>query len=1102
MTQHSILIANRGEIAIRIARACADLGHRSVAVHPADDARSLHVLRADGVQLLAGRGAAAYLDISQIVAAAQAAGCTAVHPGYGFLSESDGLAESCAAAGLTFIGPSPEVLRLLGDKANARRAAVENDIPVLAGTPTAVDADGAKAFFALLPNAGMLIKAVAGGGGRGMRLVVRADEIDDAHAQASAEAQAAFGCGDVYCEELIANARHIEVQILGDGTGNVVQFGERECSLQRRHQKIVEIAPSPTLLPALRESISAAALRMAKRMRYKGLGTFEFLVDRDFKDRFVFIEANPRLQVEHTVTEAVYGVDLVQAQIQVGLGKTLAQLGLEQANVPAPRGYAIQLRLNMETMQADGSAIPASGTLTAYDLPSGPGVRVDGFGYVGYRTSTSYDSLLAKLIVYSVSPLFVDAVAKAKRVLAESRIEGVATNRDFLLAVMDHPDVASNEVSTRWLDHQAATLVISGAHNEISDRFFALAEVKSSGLQVLPTVVPQGTLAVMAPMQASVVSIDVQVGDAVSAGQQIAVLESMKMQHVVLTEVHGIVRGIATAVGAVLLQSEAIAFIEPGEGDVAASKSELEVDLDHIRADLADSIALHAQTRDDARPEAMTKRHNQGGRSARENIDDLVDDGSFVEYGSLAIAAQRSRHPLEHLRRTTPADGLIGGLATINAAEFGTDGAKAVVVSYDYTVLAGTQGTFNHKKQDRLYKLAAEIQRPLVLFAEGGGGRPGDTDKELFKVASLDIPTFKAFAHLSGLVPLIGVVHGRCFAGNAALLGCCDVIISTRSANIGMGGPAMIEGGGLGLYTPEQVGSTDVQSPNGVIDVLVTDEAAATVAARRYLSYFQGSFKEWQCADQRELRSAIPENRLRVYDVRRVIHTLFDIDSVLELRREFGLAMITALARINGRPVGVIANNSMHLGGAIDADAGDKASRFIQLCDAHDLPIVSLCDTPGFMVGPEAEKTAQVRRVARMFVNTATLSVPLVMVVLRKGYGLGALAMAGGDFQDTVLTVSWPTGEFGGMGLEGAVRLAFRKELAAIKDTKARQFEFERRVAQMYERGKALSMASVVEIDDVIDPADTRRWISSGLEAAARDRPARNGRKRSHIETW
>ncbi|HVR48574.1 MAG TPA: carboxyl transferase domain-containing protein [Pseudorhodoferax sp.] len=1100
MNASSILIANRGEIAIRIARACADLGLRSVAVHPADDARALHVLRADAAQLLPGHGAAAYLDVAQTVAAARAAGCSAVHPGYGFLSESAALAEACAKAGLVFIGPSAEVLRLFGDKASARRAASAQHVPVPAGTPGAVDLAGAQAFFASLHGAGMLVKAVAGGGGRGMRTVLREGDIAEAHARASAEALAAFGCGEVYCEALVPDARHIEIQVLGDGTGEVVQFGERECSLQRRHQKIVEIAPSPSLGSALRERIAAAALGMARAVCYRGLGTFEFLVDRGHAERFVFIEANPRLQVEHTVTEAVYGVDLVQAQIRVALGATLAELGLRQADLPAPRGHAIELRVNMESMQADGSALPAAGLLTACEMPSGPGVRVDGCGYAGYRTSSHYDALLAKLVVHAPSGSHADAVARARRALAETRIEGVATNLGFLSALLAHPDVAANAVSTRWLDAHLAELLASQAAAPAAGRFFDNAATIAA--RDARAAAPAGTVALVAPMQASVVAIDVRAGDPVRAGQQVAVLEAMKMQHVVTAEQQGTVRGLAAEVGEVLQPGQAIVFVEPGAGGALAEADEAPIDLDHVRADLAESLARHGLTLDAARPESVRKRHAQGGRTARENIADLVDAGSFVEYGALAFAAQRSRHPAEQLQRSTPADGLVGGLATVNAGDFGPERAKTVVVAYDYTVLAGTQGSFNHKKQDRLYKLAAEIERPLVLFAEGGGGRPGDTDKALFKVASLDIPTFKAFARLSGLVPVVGVVHGRCFAGNAALLGCCDVIIATRSANIGMGGPAMVEGGGLGVYTPEQIGPADVQSANGVIDLLVDDEAAATAAARQYLAYFQGPLATWQCADQRALRRAVPENRLRVYDVRALIDLVADTGSVLELRRGFGLAMVTALARIEGRPVGLIANNPMHLGGAIDADAADKAARFMQLCEAHGLPIVSLCDTPGFMVGPEAEKTAQVRRVARMFVGSASLSVPLVMVVLRKGYGLGAMAMAGGDFQDTVFTVSWPTGEFGGMGLEGAVRLAWRKELAAIADPQAQQAEFERRVAQMYAHGKALSMASVVEIDDVIDPADTRRWITGGLQSAARERPARSGRRRAHIETW
>jgi acetyl-CoA carboxylase carboxyltransferase component len=345
------------------------------------------------------------------------------------------------------------------------------------------------------------------------------------------------------------------------------------------------------------------------------------------------------------------------------------------------------------------------------------------------------------------------------------------------------------------------------------------------------------------------------------------------------------------------------------------------------------------------------------------------------------------------------------------------------------------------------------------------------------------------------------VVHGRCFAGNAALLGCCDVIIATEATTLGMGGPAMIEGGGLGVYSAEEVGPVGVMAPNGVIDVLVRDEAEAVAAAKQYLSYFQGALDEWTCADQRTLRRLIPENRLRAYDVRPVIQALADTGSVLELRPSFGLGMITALVRVAGRPMGLIANNPLHLGGAIDADAADKAARFLQLCDAHDLPILSLIDTPGFMVGPEAEKAAQVRRVCRMFVGGANLEVPIFAVALRKGYGLGALAMVGGNFHASVFTVSWPTGEFGGMGFEGAVRLAYRKELEAIADPAARDAEFRRLVDAMYRRGKAISMAGMLEIDDVIDPAETRDWLVRGLDSVPVP-VVRQGKKRNFIDTW
>ncbi len=545
------------------------------------------------------------------------------------------------------------------------------------------------------------------------------------------------------------------------------------------------------------------------------------------------------------------------------------------------------------------------------------------------------------------------------------------------------------------------------------------------------------------------------------------------------------------------------------DGDVAGTTGaeHLSIDPGAIRGDLAEVLERHALTGDQARPDAIRRRHERGHRSARENIDDLCEPGSFVEYGALVVAAQGDRRTEEDLVRNTPADGFICGLGQVSAGLFGAEASRAVVASYDYSVLAGTQGVQGHRKKDRLFELVERFRLPLVLFAEGGGGRPGDT--AALQVSGLETMAFALFGRLSGLVPLVGVVSGRCFAGNAALLGCCDVIIATEDSSIGMAGPALIEGGGLGRFHPEDIGPVGVQNANGVIDVLVAGEADAVAAAKKYLGYFQGSLKTWSCPDQNLLRGAVPEDRMRVYDVRSVVSGLADAGSVLELRAGWGAGMITALARLEGLPLGIVANNPAHLGGAIDADGADKAARFVQLCDAFDLPLLFLCDTPGFMVGPEAERTAQVRHFSRMFVTGGSITVPHVTVVLRKAYGLGAQAMAGGSFRAPVLTVAWPTGEIGGMGLEGAVRLGFRKELEAEADPEARQALYERLVASAYRNGKALNAATQFEIDDVIDPAQTRGRVLAALRSAAGtptgDLPLwrqRAGKKRPCVDTW
>ncbi|MHB1420072.1 MAG: acetyl-CoA carboxylase family protein [Bacillota bacterium] len=1093
-----ILIANRGEIAIRVARAAADLGIGTVAVYSADDAKSLHICAADQSHALTGVGAAAYLDMGQIISVAREAGCDAIHPGYGFLSENASFARRCLEEGLKFIGPRPDVLELFGNKIEARALARWCSVPLLPGTQGATSLEETRDFFlSLEPGAAVMIKAVMGGGGRGMRPVYKLSELEEAYTRCRSEARAAFGLDEVYIEQLIRQPRHIEVQIIGDGK-QVIHLGERDCTMQRRNQKLIEIAPCPTLPSKLRDIITDSALRIAQEARLDSLGTIEFLVDRNAQDEgvFAFMETNPRLQVEHTVTEELSGVDLVRTQIEIAAGKSLIDLGLTE-NATKPRYYAMQLRINMETIDATGSANPTGGTISVYEAPQGPGIRVDGYGYSGYTTNPVFDSLLAKLIVTSRSPRYEELVAKAYRALSEFRVEGVKTNIPFLLNLLRRPEVAENDFHTRYIEENAAGLISSLEPHRTG--YFAC----SPATNVQPAaekslVAPDGSIPVQTPMLGLVVSIYVAEGDPVAVGQTIAIVEAMKMEHEIKAGESGYVRTVCAVVGEVLSEGAPVLFLDKAEILDFSSVADEEIDFDAIRPDLAEVISRHAFGFDENRPEAVAKRHAKGQRTARENIEDLCDPGSFIEYGALTIAAQRSRRPLDDLIRKTPADGLIAGIGSINCSQFGEEKSRFMVISYDYMVLAGTQGMNGHKKTDRALKVAHEWQLPIVLFAEGGGGRPGDDDANM--VAGLDITTFTQFAKLSGKALLVGIVSGYCFAGNAALLGCCDVIIATQNSNIGMGGPAMIEGGGLGVVKPEEIGPMDVQTKNGVVDIAVADEAEAVAVAKKYISYFQGPTEPWHAADQRLLRRLIPENRMRVYDIRSVIETLADSGSVLELRPDFGLGMITALIRIEGRAFGLIANNPKHVSGAIQAEEGDKAARFMQICDVHGLPILSLVDTPGMMVGPEVETRAQVRHVCRMFVVASHLHVPFFTVILRKGYGLGALAMSAGSFHDSFFTTAWPSGEFGGMGLEGAVKHAYKKELEAIEDPAEREATYKRYVAQSYEVGKAINMAAYLEIDSVIDPAETRRWLLRGLKSVPDITPNRQGR--SFIDAW
>jgi acetyl-CoA carboxylase carboxyltransferase component/biotin carboxylase/biotin carboxyl carrier protein len=1046
-----------------------------------------------------------------------------------------------------------DTLELFGDKARARVAATAVDVPIIRGLDHAVSQDEAAAFFDQLGDGrGMIIKAVGGGGGRGSRVVESADEVASTYERCRAEAQAAFGNGDLYVEEFMQQARHVEVQILGDVHGAIAHLGERECSVQRYFQKIIEVAPAPGLADGLRARIIDAAVRFADSVGYRNAGTFEFLVDvsgNDSGQPFAFIETNARLQVEHTVTEEVTGVDIVQAQIRLAEGSTIAELGLDSPQVSTARGYAIQARVCLESIREDGSIHPSSGTLTAYEAPSGPGVRTDGFGYGGYQTSLLFDSLLAKVIGHSPSARFADTIARTTRALSEFRIEGVDTNIAFLQSILAHQDFATGSIDTRFVDREITSLAtVSASHRRfvapvgetsapedgyagarVEDSWDPLAvfnhdtQVKSQVTEAGDPPEPTGAVSLPAPVPGTVISVDVADGDEVRAGQTVATIEVLELHHVIRADRSGLVHAVSVAVGETIREGDPIVLIT--EADVEAQPVETagEIGPAYIRSDLEQVAERRSYIHDDFRAEKIAKRHAKNQRSPRENIEHLFD-GTFREYGPLVTAASWQKQ--QWLRETTQADGLVMGIGNVNGDLFDADRSRAVVVHYDYMVVAGTQGGRGHYKQDRMYELAGRYRLPLVLFAEGGGGRPGisggepetpstagaagaDSAAAAVDIAGrggggvpIDSYTFTKLCELSGLVPLVGVNSGRCFAGNTVMLASCDVIIAAENSTIGLGGPAMIEGGGLGIYTPEEIGPMSFQVPNGVVDILVKDDEEAIDAAKKYLSYFQGPIDQWETHDQRKLRHIVPEDRSKMYDMREIIETIADRGSILEIRKAFGTGIITAFIRVEGQPMGLIANNPHHLSGAIDSDASDKAARFLQLCDTFDLPVLSLMDCPGIMVGPDYERTALLRHCGRMFVTGANMTTPMFGVVVRKAYGMGVRAMCGGSSLEPFFTVAWPTAEFADMTIDGRVRLTFRDELEAIEDPEERQAVYERRVAEFVDRARAVNSGGTnFGIDDVIDPVDTREWIAHGLRSLP-PVVSRSEKKRPNVDTW
>jgi len=1053
------------------------------------------------------------LDAANIVNIAKKEGCWGIAPGYGFLSEDAGFVRLCEDEGIVFIGPSSEQLAQLGNKISAKLLAAEAGIPVLDGTKTVLDRGSSVTdvlIFAksLGPASKVILKAAAGGGGRGIRIINdNTDEqaIRSAYEACQREAHASFGNGSLFAERYLHGAKHIEVQLLGDGTGEVCHFWERECSLQRRNQKVVEIAPSHSITPRLRRAIIEAAVKLGKAVNLQSLATIEFLVDAE-TEGYYFMEANPRIQVEHTITEQINGIDLVDLQLQVALGRTLPDLCITR-EPPPPRLTSIQLRINAESFRQDGTTQPETGTIRQGHFPTGAGVRVETAleGGQNYAVSPLFDSLLAKLIVTSSS--YQSALRLARWAVEETRIVGCRTNQAFLMALLDIQTVREGKSNILTIQENFETLYC--ATQQFEDALRAKCDRPSDEATSLVENAakverPPGSDELLAQLTGYVLSIKVNEGDKITAGQELVVLEAMKMEHSVRSTYNGVVSKVAVTQGQQVNTGDALLFTNSDGNDSSTNAHDLveTEDPETPRPELTELTERQAFLRYASRKEDVAKRHANGYLTGRENIDLLIDENSFIEYGDLVVAAQRKRYPMSHLITRTSGDGIIVGWAKI-------DSRPVALVIGDYLVLAGTQGNFHHYKLDRIFQSIIDHPAPLVLYAEGGGGRPGDTDK--LSIAGLKTPSFALLGEIKARgIPSVAVVNGYCFAGNAALLGTCDIVIATKggskdaplrkSTTIGMGGQAMIEGGGLGRFEHDYIGPVDVHMRSGGIDVLVDTEVEAAPLVRKIVALFTHpklpQAKSPYTADPLHLRTAVPpvSSRRRAYDVRRVITLLLDDDSFIELCPEWGLSVLTGFGRVNGHAVAIIASNSSSpLGGAIDVACGAKVNRFFRLLiRLGGMHLLSLCDTPGFMVGPDFERSIEAqgagstyRCFGDWFGNSqefALLGGRVLGVVLRNGFGLGAQAMLGGGSLANSMCVAWPSAVFGGMGIEGAVRLAYKKELEAIKDLEERKKKEQEMIDFMYSEGKALNMATAAEIDSVIDPATTRQWLEQMIE--------------------
>jgi acetyl/propionyl-CoA carboxylase alpha subunit/acetyl-CoA carboxylase carboxyltransferase component len=1100
-----VLIANRGEIAIRIARAAASLGVESVAVFTAADSQSLHTKLADKAREIGKSGAdplRAYLDIEAVIAAAKESGADCVHPGYGFLSENATFAERCRAEGLRFIGPSPAALALFGDKVAARAFAEKQGIPVVPGAPALASSDEAKATAHKIGYPVML-KASAGGGGRGMRVVTKPEEMDEAFARCQGEALAAFGNDAVFLEKIVPRPRHIEVQVLGDGQGNVVHLFERDCSVQQRHQKVVEVAPAPGLDAALRQRILANAVTLARAAAYENAGTVEFLVDPE-SGRHFFIECNPRIQVEHTITEQVMVLDLVEAQFRIASGDSLTVIGLaDQKAVGQPRGFAIQARVVAQ----------GTGTLTAYREPSGPGVRVDACGYLGLAPPPQFDPLLAKVIGQSGSAgTFESAIDRTERALAEFHIAGVPTNLEQLRAILAHPEFRRGNARTTLLSD-----TIDPAKGEQATLKFLDQQANALGrgpgargasAPARPLPVPPGHQAVESPHAGAVVDIKVRAGDTVKVGQTLFVVSAMKMESSIGSPCAGVVESVAPVESGSNVDGGQILAVIKRSGAAQAAPV---LPADETWTPMLDKVAAlqavaHKRLAPGSNEPGVVRQRNRNKLTCRERIDALLDRGSFREVGSLAGFA--SFDDDGEIAAFTPASH-VGGQGRI-------EGRPCIVCADDFTSRGGHADGAIGQKSRYLDRLSIEIRTPSIRLLDGssGGGSVATmvpkqgagaeaSAKESTGAIKVGQPRVVGgggsflpghlgssyYADQLATVPVVNMLLGSVVGIGAAkaVLGHFSVMVRDISQLFVAGPPVVSHAMGYDV-TKEDLGGWHIHCRNGSVDNLAESEEEAMAQTRRFLSYLPSSVYEappvratTDKADRREeeLLTLVPRKRTATFDVRRAIRLIADTDSFFEIGPLWGTDQVTGFIRLNGHPVGVIASDSRHEnGGALTADGCDKLKRHLDVCDLFHLPLLNLVDNPGFAVGIEHEIAGTIRKGGEWMVAFAQVQMPIFTVLMRRSFGVAGNNYATPRAAASV-RVTWPAADVGGIPPEGGIEAAYKRQLAEAADPAALRAEINARIESV--RGP-VGPLNRFEVEEMIDPRDTRglacEWVA------------------------